>query len=1651
MTSSGGEKRRELFAKDEIERSLIVRLAHVVEIHAERIALRDGQRTLTYAELGARVTAVANAILWLRPDDSTPVALILDHGADMVIALLGVIATGRAYVPLDPSYPHAHLQQMLTHSGAGLVVSSEAHLALCRELQPGGSVLDLGAIAARGSDNALAALAARSCADSHACILYTSGSTGTPKGIVHTHRTLQHLVWSHVTSYALGPADRLALVFSVSFAASLSEIFGAVLNGASLSLTSAKRTGNLAEWVRRERLTVFKLPVSLFRVFLHSLDPGVDFPDTRLVLLGGDALHRKDVEKFRAHFPASCLLVNRLTSSESLSITRYPIDRARPLGEQVVPVGYPDHDTEVQILDDDGRPVPAGEIGQIAVRSRYLSPGYWRQDELTRATFIPGPPGDARVTMLTGDLGRLLPDGCLQHFGRRDQQVKVRGHRVELPAVEAALGALDAVKEAAAAVHTVDGEGEGKRLVGYLVAAEGKSLSVGALRTALARSLPDFMIPSAFVLLDRLPTTATGKIDRRALPAPGRVRPLLDGAFVPARTAAEQQITAIWAGLLGLRTVGVNDNFFDLGGDSLLLLRMHARLREVFGTEVPLVEVFAHPTIATLAGHLVRPGSHHRVHRDHRDGSEQGKGKKGSDRKSLDRTADIAIIGMAGVFPGARDLAEYWANLRAGVESIRTLSDAELAEAGVSPAQLADPDYVRSVPEQPELRRFDAEFFGLPPSEAAILDPQHRLLLETAWHALEHAGCAPEKFSGRIGVFVGATQSAYLQQHLLPQRDRLAASDLQLRLASDPEFLATRIAYKLNLKGPAINVSTACSTSLVAVHLACRSLQDGDCELALAGGASVESPELSGYRYQAGWITSRDGHCRPFDEKAQGTVFGSGAGVVVLKRLEHALADGDAISAVIRGSAVNNDGAVKVGFAAPSLEGQATVIAAAQAAAGLAGDAIDYVETHGTGTALGDPIEIGALTRVFSDAGTRPGTCAIGSVKANIGHLSRAAGIAGLIKTVLALEHGELPPSLNFERPNRQIDFAHSPFFVNTKLRPWKPSPSRVRRAAVSSFGVGGTNAHVILEEAPLPAQSDSSKPWQLLTLSARTETALAAVGTALLAEIERSQSTELADIAWSLQAGRADFACRRAIVCRDREDALAKLTATASDDHDGARARRHDGAAPSLVFMFPGQGAQYVGMTRGLYQDEPSFRADVDLCAEALSRELEFDLRQILYPSGADDGRCAALLTQTRVAQPALFVTEWALARLLMRWGVFPDAMIGHSIGEHTAACLAGVMSVELTLPLIARRGRLIQALQRGQMLVVHLPESDALALCNDKISLAAVNAPKLCVLAGPEPEIAALTQRLVAEEIDHHLLHTSHAFHSWMMEPALADFTAELARHEILEPQIPYVSGVSGTWITPAQATAPDYWSHLLRSTVRFSDGLRTLAGLPNAVLVEVGPGRSLSTLARLHAELAPLACVSSLRSASEARNDREVLLEGLGELWLHGVRIDWNAVHVSERRRRVPLAGYPFDRHERWVPRGLATARTPLPSVVRGRTEEGEISPAAPAPLRHSPALVRLLDASKRDRPALLRDYLAQTINVILGHDPARMVQAGRPLVEIGLDSLASIQLGERLMQDLRVGLPVRTLLAGSIETLANALCERLVCEIERSPST
>jgi len=912
---------------------------------------------------------------------------------------------------------------------------------------------------------------------------------------------------------------------------------------------------------------------------------------------------------------------------------------------------------------------------------------------------------------------------------------------------------------------------------------------------------------------------------------------------------------------------------------------------------------------------------------------------------------EVAIVGMVGRFPGAADVEQFWRNLCDGVESLTPLSDAEILAGGVDPALLRQPGYVKVARPMEGHELFDAGFFGLNPREAEIIDPQHRVFLECAWEALEDAGYNVDQLSRRVGVYGGARMNGYLRNVFSSPAVLASTSDLQVQVANDKDFLATRVSYKLNLGGPSVSVQTACSTALVAVHFACGALLAGECDMALAGAVGVRVPE-NGYPYVPGDVNSPDGRVRAFDAKAQGTMFSSGMGIVVLKRLEDALADGDRIRAVIKGSAVSNDGARKVGFTAPGADGQTRVIRAALLAAEVDPDTIGYVEAHGTGTPVGDPIEVAALTRAFRESTQRRGFCALGSVKTNIGHLGVAAGSGSLAKAVLALEHGQIPASLNFSESNPDIDFAASPFFVNTELRDW-PADGGPRRAGVSAFGMGGTNAHVILEEAPPAPPPSPSRPRQLLLLSARTETALAAVTARLAAHLRAHPEADLADVAYTLKVGRKTFEHRRAVVCGgSAEEAIAaletlpaELVLTRAPDAPGPGAGRAGGgagAARSVAFLFSGQGAQYPGMGVELYATEPAFRAEVDRCSTLLGSRLGFDLREELFaprPAAPDGGRDAAdRLRQTSLTQPALFVLEYALARLWNEWGIVPDAMLGHSIGEYVAATLAGVMALPDALALVAARGKLMQSLAGGAMLAVPLPEAEVVPLLGPRLSLAAVNAPARTVVAGPEEAVESFARQLQARGLAPRRLQTSHAFHSPMMEPILAPFLREVERVPLAPPRVPFLSNVSGTWITPEEATDPGYWARHLRHPVRFGDGVARLLEAPGRVLLEVGPGNSLAGMARQHPDRqAWQPALASLPGPRERKPESQVLLRTVGELWLHGVTADWAGFYRHERRRRCPLPTYPFERQRYWVELDVAGAQALFGRAALGKKQD------------------------------------------------------------------------------------------------------------------
>ena len=888
--------------------------------------------------------------------------------------------------------------------------------------------------------------------------------------------------------------------------------------------------------------------------------------------------------------------------------------------------------------------------------------------------------------------------------------------------------------------------------------------------------------------------------------------------------------------------------------------------------------------------------------------------KQGTVSNDAQEVLHVAIVGMAGRFPGSENLEQFWENLRDGVEGIRSLSDEELDSLGVPRATRRKKNFVKAAALLKDVDKFDASFFGFPPREAEILDPQHRIFLECSWEAMEFAGYQPETYPGLVGVYAGTSLSSYLLYNVLPNlSDIHSENNFEVMIGNDKDFLSTRIAYKLNLKGPAIDVQTGCSTSLVAVHLACQALLCYQCDMALAGGVSVQVPQRSGYYYIENGINSPDGHCRAFDAQGRGTIFGSGVGVVVLKRLGDALKDGDHIHAVIRASAINNDGTQKVGYTAPSVEGQTSVISAAQTLADVEPETISYVECHGTGTSLGDPVEIMALSNAFKAVGERRNFCALGAVKSNIGHLDVAAGIAGLIKTVLALEHRLLPPSLHFESPNPQINFDNSPFYVNRSLQEWKNGP-HPRRAGVSSFGIGGTNAHVVLEEAPAHAVSGSGRSSQLLLLSAKSPDALDAATRRLLEHLQTHPESILADVAYTLAIGRKAFECRRTAVCSDIADAVSVLR-----EMDPARVSTYQYAGPSraVVFMFPGGGAQYAQMGRGLYETEPVFREQVDSCAEMLRPLLGLDIRTFLYPPAHEEKEASSRMKEPLIGLPALFITEYAVAKLWMSWGVVAHAFIGHSLGEYTAAALAGVFSLEDALALVVTRAKLFGRLPAGAMAAVPLSAAEIESYLGDDLSLAAVNGESQCLVSGAVSAVDDLVKKLAEEEIECRRLQIDVASHSHMVTPMMGEFGDFLRTLQMYPPRIPYISNVTGTWITEQEAVTPDYWLRHLRQPVLFGPGVQELLSEPTRLLLEVGPGHTLSTLAKMSARKPDaLSVLCSMRHPYERQDDLAFLLGAAGKLWLAGASIDWQKFYFHEQRARVVLPSYPFERQRYWL---------------------------------------------------------------------------------------------------------------------------------------
>ena len=1569
----------------------------VVSVFAERVrdlpsqvAVIDGSSRLSYAELDARSTHVAQGLHAAGVRAGNAVALLMERGIEAIVAMLGILKAGAAYLPLDASHPAERLAFVLADAAVALVIrandpaqvlsATNARQCTLAELEATADATPLAA-ETQGPDGLALAY-----------VMYTSGSTGVAKGVEITHRAIIRLL-RDVDYVNLGNHSRILHAAPLGFDASTFEIWGALLNGGTV-VVHAERIpsgAGLAQCIAQHQVETAWLTAALFNSIVDA-DP-TRLKGLRQLLIGGEALSVAHVRKALTALPHTRIINGYGPTECTTFAATWPIPRELADDAKSIPIGRPIANTTLHVLNIRGELVPAGILGELHIGGAGVARGYLARPELTAERFVPDPfaGGDARMYR-SGDVVRRLPDGAIEYIGRSDTQVKIRGFRIEPGEIEIALAKHPSLRSVAVLARE-DTPGL-RRLVAYHV--DDAPVSASALRAFLARSLPAFMIPSVFMRMDAMPLTANGKLDRRALPVPDTRRPELAIAYAAPVGVREQQLCALFAELCAVDAVGRDDNFFDLGGNSLLAVQAVARIDA--GTRaLTITDFFRMPTPRALAALL-----------DDDTGRELAR-ERISTRVGETSREPIAVIAVAGRFPGAADVEAFWQNLCEGRESISRFGVDEL-DPSIPLPERNHPDYVPARGIIEGVEDFDAAFFGISPREAELTDPQQRLFLELCWECLERGGQIPDQHTSPVGVFAGMYNASYAQRHVAAHPERVAQlGAFQVMLANEKDYIATRVAHKLNLTGPAVSVHTACSTSLVAICQAVEALRNGRCGMALAGGVSVTCPPRSGYLYQEGAMLSPDGSTRTFSAQAQGTVFSDGAAVVLLKRLSDALADGNPVIALVRGGAVNNDGGDKASFTAPSEAGQAAVIAMAHEDAGVDARSISYVEAHGTATPLGDPIELAGLTTAFRRSTADSGFCALGSLKSNVGHLVIAAGAAGFIKTALALQHRVLPASLHAEKTNPAIDFARSPFVVNTALREWQGGFPL--RAGVSSFGVGGTNAHVVLEEAPDVPASDATLGPHLLMLSARTPAALVAQTGALANHLKAHPGINLADVSFTLAQGRKAFTQRTCVVADSAADAAGQLATLRIADAPSNIA--NDG----VVMLFPGQGAQYAGMGRELHAREPLFREALDHCASLLVSELGFDLRERLF---ADDPQA---LLDTGITQPATFAIEYALAQLWLGAGLQPVALVGHSVGEFVAAVLAGVMSLEDALRVVARRGRLMQAQAAGAMLSVRLDEAQLRARLPASLDLAAVNAPRACVVSGEIADIETLRIALEADGIACRPLRTSHAFHSAMMDAVLAPFAIELAGVALAPPRIPIVSSASGHYLSDAEATSIDYWTRHLRATVKFSAALLTaFAQLPRAVLLEVGPRATLTTLARQHTPR-PHAAISSLSDTP----DSEVAgwRKAFGQLWCEGVTLDLHLLDPRSRKQRLCLPTYPFERRRHWLDAGTG------------------IAPMAPAPIDTPSTLVAMPEISMAAQPApsaatdrrpVLLTRLRCAIEEVTGTEIAEAEQS-MSFIELGLDSLALTQLALHLSNAFSLKLSFRQLMedVSSLELL------------------
>ncbi|TCD23397.1 amino acid adenylation domain-containing protein [Pedobacter psychrodurus] len=1529
-------------------------------VSPDNIALEYNNQSLAYGELDTRSNQLANFLTEKGIDTNSRVPILLNRSFEMIIAILAIMKCGASYVPIDPLYPMERVSYIIEDIEANFLITS-----LKTPPDFAGTVILLDGNSFPVDVAPKTPLPVNTDVEAVSYIIYTSGSTGKPKGVVVQNKAVSSFITNQSNYYGITAEDRILLFSSISFDASVEQIFIALTTGACLVLLPEELLADMegfTKYVSDKKITHLDVTPG----FLENLDPE-KYTTLKRIVVGGDvcpkALFLKWQSKgdfYNVYGPTEATVtatafrcsVDQISLSESL------------------PIGKPLTGTEIYILDEAKQMVAGGKVGEIYLTGMQLAKGYLNNPTLTAQNFIKIGSLGNHLFYKTGDMGKWLADGNIEYIGRVDEQVKIRGYRIEIGEIENALNESSLISQSVVLVKSnTDSD---KQLIAFIVS--GTSFKKTDIEDYLSARLPEYMVPRIWVELEQMPLTVSGKIDKKSLVIPD-YSDLLANPYVAPRTALETRIAAIWKNVLAVKRIGTHDNFFDLGGNSLLSQRLIIAM-DMQDIKIPVVKLYQYPTVSGLANYLTKALESTRLKR-HSNGN---------------NSRDIAVIGMAGRFPGAETIAELWNILAQGRETTTFFSNEDL-DVNIPEQIRKDPLYIkaRGIIDNPKM--FDPDFFGINRKLAELMDPQHRIFLEIAFEVLEKTGHLPSKVDYKTGVFAGCGPNFYYENNVLAHPDKIETmGKLQVTTVNDKDYIASRTAYHLNLKGPAININSACSTSLLAILEAVNSLRAMQCDIALAGGASINASINSGHIYQEGSILSKDGHCRPFDDESTGTVFSDGAGVVLLKRLEDAQADGDTIYAVIKGVGVSNDGYDKASFTAPSTDGQADAVLSAIVDADIETTEITYIETHGTGTPIGDPIEFEGLVQAFGNQSNNQ-YCAIGSIKSNFGHLTEAAGVASFIKTCLSLYHKKLVPSIGFNTPNKNIDFDNSPFYVNNHLQAWT---DQKRVAGVSSFGVGGTNVHVILEGYENNIKTTNiSREYELIPISAKSVESLTSYRSQLKNYVSLHPETLAEDMGFSLQNSRGVFNHRGFIVVDTKEHLANQL---ANNNPDAFSINHLTKKANDLIFMFPGQGSQYHNMGYGLYQQEPVYREAIDECSDILKEFITVDLRDLLFSSGQE----TESLQNTRYAQPAIFATEYAMAKLWMSFGCKPDVLCGHSIGEYVAAHLSGIFSLADALKLVALRGKMISELPAGGMLSIRVKNLDLISILPTDLSIAAKNTNNLYVIAGPVESLSTFKTKLDGLGIPSKFLSASHAFHSSMMDPVIPAFREFVSTIALSSPKIPLISTVTGVLLEDKDALNIDYWADHLRKTVKFSTAVEHIATAYDPMFLEVGPGDTLSIFIRQILLEQPVSA-SVIPGIKQGDSETRQIIHSLGRLFQEGQEINWEEYYKNQQRGFLELPSYCFDRKKYWV------------EPVQGN-------------LAHQVITIHNDTTMDTDQKEIQKRMFITKVKTVLENSSGiefEGVDINKNFLEIGFDSLLLTQVASSLKKEFNVPITFRQL--------------------------